>query len=105
LPHNFINIQDALPKHTTVTRTKRQFDLVTLGIATAALTLATYNTVQISKVKNKITANEKKLDHLIDITNLHKQHFKAVDTKLDDISNQLATMFKSTRSTLPKLLI
>jgi hypothetical protein len=39
-------------------------------------------------------ANEKKLDHLIDITNLHEQHFKAVDTNLENISNHIATMLQ-----------
>jgi pyrimidine operon attenuation protein/uracil phosphoribosyltransferase len=67
--HNFIHILDALPIHTTVTKTKRQFDLVTFGIATTGLTLATYNADQILKLENKILANEKKL---IDITNLHE---------------------------------
>ncbi len=89
-----MDILDALSWHTTVTRTKRQFDIVTFSITTAGLTLATYNAVQISKLENKIAANKKKLDLLIDITSLHKQHFKVVDQKLDDISNQLATMLQ-----------
>jgi hypothetical protein len=72
------------------------------GITTAGLTLATYNTVQISKLDAKIAANDKKLAHLIDITYLHEKHFKAEDQKIDDISNQLATMYKSPKSTLPK---
>jgi hypothetical protein len=46
------------------------------------------------KLEDKISANEKKVDHLIDITNLHENHVKAVDHKIDDISNQLATMLQ-----------
>jgi len=92
--NNLIDLLDALPRHTTVTRTKCQFNLVTLGIETAGSMLATYNAVQISKLEDKIAANNKKVDSLIDITNLHEKHFKAVDQKLDDISNQLATMLQ-----------
>ncbi len=92
-----LNDLDVLPRHTTVTRTKQQFDLVTFKIATAGLTLATYNAVQIPKLESKISANEKKLDHLMDIINLHKQHFKAVDQKVNYVSNQLATMLQINR--------
>jgi hypothetical protein len=48
--------------------------------------------VQISKLDTKIAPNDKKFDHLIDITNLHEKHFKAVYQKIDDISYQLAMM-------------
>ncbi len=80
--NDFINILDVLPmpRYVTVTKTKRQFNLVTFGVATAGLTLTTYNAVQISKLNNRIVA-KKNLDQLIDITNLHEQHFKAMDTK------------------------
>ncbi len=88
--NDFIDLLDALLRHTTGTRTKQLFELVTFGIAMTRLTLATYNMVQISKLENKIAANEK-VDHLVDITNLREQQFKAVDQKLD-ISNSLATM-------------
>ncbi len=53
--HDFMNILDALPRHATVTRTKRQFNLITFCIATGGLTLATYKAVLISK---NILANE-----------------------------------------------
>jgi hypothetical protein len=42
------------------------------------------------------------IDHLVDITSLHEQHFKAVDKKLDDVSNELQCYSQLTRSTLPK---
>ncbi len=32
------------------------------------------------------------MDHLANITNLHEQHFKAVDQKLDDVADELATL-------------
>ncbi len=94
---NFMDLLDALPRHTTITRTKWQFDLISFGIVTANITLSTYNAIQISKLENKIAANKKKVDHLNDITNLHEKHFKAVDQKLDDISHQFATMLLITK--------
>ena len=94
---------DILDDHTIVTQTKRQLDLVTFRIAFAGLTLATYNAMQISKLENKIATNKKKLDYLIDITNLHEQHFKAVDQRLDDISNQLTTMLQVKKAHFAKI--
>jgi hypothetical protein len=91
---DFIGLLDTLQRQTTITRTKCQFDLVTFGIATAGLTLTTCNAVQISKLENKIAANNKKVDHLIDITNLHEQHIKAINQKLDGMSDQLSTMLQ-----------
>ncbi len=52
---------DMLPRHTTVRRTKGQFGLVKFGISTAGLTLATYYTIQFSRLENRISANEKKV--------------------------------------------
>jgi hypothetical protein len=51
-------------------------------MSAAALTLATFNTARISKLETQIAHNNKRLDHLVDITALHEQHFKAVDQKL-----------------------
>lgn len=73
---------------------KKLILFIIFSITMAVLTLSTYNAVQISKLENKITVNEKKLDHLIDIPNLHQQHFRAMDQKIDNISNQLATMLQ-----------
>ncbi len=80
--NEFNDLLDMLPKHTAMTWTKCQFKLVMFGIATDTLTLATYNAVQISKLDDKINTNNQIVEHLIDITNLHKQHFKAVDQKV-----------------------
>jgi hypothetical protein len=48
--NGFNNLIDALSKHTTVTHTKRQFDIITFGVITTRLTLATFNTIKISKL-------------------------------------------------------
>jgi hypothetical protein len=74
---DFIDLLDVLPRHINVTRTKHQFEPVTFRIASAGLTLASYNAIQISKLETIIAAKEKKVDHFIDITNLHKNHFKS----------------------------
>jgi hemerythrin len=49
---------------------------------------------KISTLETQIVNNYKRVDHLVDITNLHEQYFKAVDKKLDDISDKLATLIK-----------
>jgi hypothetical protein len=63
-------------------------------MSAAALTLATFNTAKISHLETQIAHNNKRLDHLVNITMLHEQHFKAVDKKLDNISNKLAMILK-----------
>jgi hypothetical protein len=88
--NDFTNILAALPEYEIVSRDKRFLDLISFGMSAAALTLATFNTARISKLETQIAHNNKRLDHLVDITNLHEQHFKAVDQKLDDVSSKLA---------------
>jgi hypothetical protein len=92
--NDFIDILDTLPQHQVVTRHKRFLDLVTLGMYTAALSLLTYNSAQISILKSQIAVNNRKVNHLTDITNLHEQHFKAVDDKLHDVADKLSTMLR-----------
>jgi hypothetical protein len=57
--------------------------------ATAALTLATYNTVQIFKLETAIEAQQAKTDLLTDISKLHKQHLHKLDEMIDDIGRDL----------------
>ncbi len=58
--HNdFNNMLDALPQHEVVTREKCFLDLVALGMSSAALTLATFNTVKISHLETQIVNNNK----------------------------------------------
>jgi hypothetical protein len=45
-------------------------------------------------LETQIVNNNKPVDHLVDITSLHKNHFRAVDKKLDDVADKLATLIK-----------
>ena len=102
--HNdFNNMLDALPQHEVVTREKRFLDLVSLGMSTAALTLASFNSAKISHLETQIVNNNKRLDHLVDITALHGKHFKAVDQKLDDMATQLAHILRYDKVKFSKL--
>jgi hypothetical protein len=92
--NNFTNILVALPEYEVVTRDKRFLDLVSFGMSAAALSLATFNTAKISHLEMQIAHNNKQLDHLVEITTLHEQHFKAADKKLDDVSDKLAMLLK-----------
>ncbi len=85
---------DALPQHEVVTREKRFLDLVALGMSTVALTLASFNSAKILHLEMQIVNNNKRLDHLVDITALHEKHFKAVDQKVDDMAKQLANILR-----------
>jgi hypothetical protein len=67
---------------------------VALGMSTAALTLASFNSAKISHLETKIVNNNKRLDHLVDITALHEKHFKAVDQKVDDMAKQLENILR-----------
>jgi len=92
--NDFTNILVALPEYEVVTRDKQFLDLVSFSMSAAALTVANCNTAKISHLETQITHNNKRLDHLVDITTLHEQHFKAVDKKLDDVSSKLAMLLK-----------
>jgi hypothetical protein len=56
---------------------------------TAALSLATYNTVQISKLETAIEAQQAKTDLLTDISKLHEQHLHKLDSMINDIGREL----------------
>jgi hypothetical protein len=92
--NDFSNILAALPEYEIVSRDKRFLDLISFGMSAATLTLATYNTARISKLETQIAQNNKRLDHLVDITSLHEQHFKAVDKQLDDVAEKLALVLR-----------
>jgi hypothetical protein len=85
--NDFIDIFDVLPHHQAIARNKCFLNLVALGMSTAAFTLSTYNSACISTFESQII-----LDHLVDVSNCQAQHFKAIDQKLDDVSDKLATM-------------
>ena len=101
--NDFKNQLDALPQYEVVTRDKRFLDLVALGISSAALTLSTFNTVKISQLETQIVNNNKRLDHLVDITALHEQHFKAVDQKVDDMAALLVKILRYNKVKFAKL--
>ncbi len=68
---------------------QRQWDIVAFGTASAAVTLATYNTVQISKLETAIEAQQAKTDLLTDITKLHEHQMHKLDNMVDDIGKEL----------------
>ncbi len=69
----------------------------------AALTLSTFNLAKISHLETQIINNNKQVDHLIDITALHENHFRAVDQKLDDVTDKLATLIKINKAHFAKM--
>ncbi len=61
-------------------------------MSAAALTLSTFNSAKISHLEMQIINNNKRVDHLIDIAALHENHFRAIDQKVDDMADKLATL-------------
>ena len=70
-------------------RQRRQWDVASFVAATAALSLATYNTVQISKLETAIEAQEAKTDLLTDISKLHEAHLHQLQGQMDGIGNEI----------------
>jgi hypothetical protein len=70
-------------------RQRRQWDVTSFVAATAALTLSTYNTVQISKLETAIETQKQKTDLLADIIHIHEQHLHQLDKMIDDIGNEI----------------
>jgi hypothetical protein len=63
-------------------------------MSAAALTLSTFNSAKISMLVTQMASNNKRVDHLVDITSLHEKHFKAVDHKLDDVLDKLSMLLR-----------
>ncbi len=58
------------------------------------VTLSTFNSAKILHLETQIVNNNKRVDHLVNITTLHENHFRAIDKKLDDVANKLAMLIK-----------
>jgi hypothetical protein len=72
-------------------------------MSTVALTLSTFNSAKISHLKTQIVNNNKQVDNLVDITALHENHFRAVDKKLDNMADKLATLIKVNKVRFAKM--
>ncbi len=92
------------PQYEVITRDKLFLELVALGMSAAALTLSTFDSAKISHLETQIVNNNKRVDHLVDITALHKNHFRAVDKKLYDMANKLATLIKINKAHFAKMM-
>jgi hypothetical protein len=67
----------------------RQWDIASFVAATAALSLATYNAIQISKLETAIEVQQAKTDLLTDITKLHEQHLHQLQGQMSDIGQEI----------------
>ena len=101
--NDFNDILDALPQCEVITKDKRFLNLVALGMSAAALTLSTFNLARILTLETQILNNNKRFDHLVDITSLHENHFWGVDKKLDNVADKLATLIKINKVHLAKM--
>jgi hypothetical protein len=72
-------------------------------MSAAALTLSTFNSAKISHLETQIVNNNKRVDHLVDIAALHENHFRAVDQKVDDMADKLATLLRINKVHLAKM--
>jgi len=70
-------------------RQRRQWDIASFVAATAALSLATYNTIQIAKLETAIEVQQAKTDLLTDITKLHEQHLHQLQGQMSDIGQEI----------------
>jgi hypothetical protein len=70
-------------------RHRQQWDVASFVAATAALSLATYNTVQILKLETAFEAQEAKADILTDISKLHEQHLHQLHGLINSIGKEL----------------
>jgi hypothetical protein len=73
-------------------RQRRQWDVASFVVATSALTLSTYNMVQISKLESKIEAQKQKTDLLTDIAKIHEQHLHQLYRMIDTIGQELKAL-------------
>jgi hypothetical protein len=60
--------------------------------AIAALSLSTYNTIQISKLETAIEMQQAKTDLLTDISKLHEQHLHQLQGQMEDIGREIQVL-------------
>jgi hypothetical protein len=71
---------------------RQQWDIASFVAATAAITLSTYNMVQISKLETAIEAQKQKTDLLADIVKLHEEHLHQLDQMIEDIGKEIQAL-------------
>jgi hypothetical protein len=86
----FLDLLASLPH--VPQRQRRQWDITSFVAATTALTLSTYNTVQISKLETAIEGQKQKTDLLADIVKLHEQHLHQLDRMIDNIGREIQAL-------------
>ena len=70
-------------------RQRRQWNIASFVATSAALSLATYHTIQISKLEMAIETQQDKMDLLMDISKLHEQHLHQLEGLMDNIGNEI----------------
>jgi hypothetical protein len=73
-------------------RQRWQWDIASFVTTTAALTLSTYNTVQISKLETAIEAQKQKTDLLANIVKLQEHHLHQLDKMIKDIEKEIQAL-------------
>jgi hypothetical protein len=79
------------PTSTLEGRPKRQIvEWVALGEATAALSLATVNRIELDKMKGAITEFGQKTDLIVDVQKIHDKHLHLLQAQVDSLLDQMA---------------
>lgn len=85
LESKFLNMMDTLPQQKL--SNKRFLDIFGAFLGGAALSMATYNNIKISQLDTDIQKLSASHDLLVDITQVHNEHLKEVDAKLNQVSS------------------
>jgi hypothetical protein len=71
-------------------RNKRFVEFVALGTATAALTLATFNKIQLDNLQAAFTEEAHKVDIVVDVQAIHDKHLHMLQAEVDQQTQSLA---------------
>jgi hypothetical protein len=75
---------------TPQSRNKRFVEFVALGTATAALTLATFNKIQLDNLQAAFTEEAHKVDIVVDVQAIHDKHLHMLQAEVDQQTQSLA---------------
>jgi hypothetical protein len=63
-----------LPHKTEISTAGRPKRFIAIGISIAAMAMSTFNTVQITQLKEEMSTLKEKTDLILDVVHLHKKH-------------------------------
>lgn len=102
LESKFLNLLDNLPQ--SKISNKRFLDILGTFLGGAALSMATYNNYKISEINKDIVNLQKEHNLLVDISQVHNEHLKELDSQLSQVNKFWREYFTVSPATMQEMI-